>query len=416
MSNAKIPAAYYHAIAGLFARIHNNGLSLPNVLRLMESTLGKAGEAEFADLAGWTSADIQAAASRSGVSLVPARLTRVMQAIAFINPTTPLCPASNCREFTITNETGPWQVIPPGRSCPVCNEYIRPSTVVTKRVNWTTGLEVEIAQHFDRSYGAEPIPLTTEEIKNFLMGNDIELHRQVAQVLEIGLAQVDDALLRLANTLSCHPDFTGKFPSGPLQVLSALGSPLSVGLARNDLIRAGELARERWWTKGQAAPVISVAAPTVPTALAPGTALIVGLYANAASDKELIEEFRSHIRPLLRRSQGKIVYWDMSMIKAGAVLEEELFAKLQQATMILPFLSSRYLADPLIAQVEEYLKAQRPHTSCIPINLFPCMIAGTMYANKRAVPEAVIGSVRSNQRDSLWVEVASALGRQLLPG
>lgn len=272
MSNAKIPAQQYRAIAALFARVHNGSLSCDNVLILMNGTLGAQGEVDFNDLYEWrkleNKAVIESFATKNDITLNPTRLIRALKAIQFIKPTTSLCTDKNCLQYTVTDERGEWEEVQPGSSCPVngCNEKVRKTEVVTHRHNWITGQKVVITQEFDREHGSEPVPLTDQGVKDYLFaeakaeaeaaGEPIPdknklIHGFYAAVItQEGFKDVPEPYVRILNVLACHSEFTSKFPGGPKQIMQALVTPKAFGIGRNDMKTLGELAAQQWWVKG----------------------------------------------------------------------------------------------------------------------------------------------------------------------
>ena len=249
MSTVVIPSDRYAAIAGIIARLHNSGLSAESVMLIMAETIGGNGDAQFADLATWSTSQILSAAAKLGIKIIPARLERVMAAVRFITPTTPLCPCKKCALFTITNERGAWEVVLPGHACPFCNEYIEPNAVETKHVSWITGREVELSEEFDRS-GAEPIPLTQQGIFDFVARRRKTIGEFIVTVVNRVLEGVPNPYLRLLNVLACHPKHSASFTRGPLQIISALYSPDAFGLIENEIKDLAFLAKQQWWVKG----------------------------------------------------------------------------------------------------------------------------------------------------------------------
>lgn len=248
MSNAIIDPRSYTAIAKLVAHVLDNDMTIAQAQSILERTLGKQGKVTYGHLRHLKEVHLANAAEKQNIDVLPVALSRVMGALSFIDAKAPVC--TNCQSYTITDEGGRWHNVQAGSSCPSCNEYIRPSTVVTERINWTNGTKVGIDLLVDRNYGGEPVPLTSVGISAFLAENGLSISPIIAQALMVELKNASDALERYVNTLFCHPQFASKFSGGgPLQVLGALANPLVFGLARNDLIRVGELAQQQWWTK-----------------------------------------------------------------------------------------------------------------------------------------------------------------------
>lgn len=246
MSNALLQNRYGTIISFLLKAI-NNGLTPEGAQRILQNLVGNEEHATWADLNQLRDEDVSTAGSTAGINLPIGVARRVGSALRFIKPTTPECPS--CHHLTISNEGGSWHVVSAGMSCPVCNEYLRPSDVVTEHVSWLTGTKIAIDVEYDRSRPGESIPLTAAAIRAFLDDNDITINKIINAAFVKELKGAHDAIVRYVNTLYCHPEYSNKFTGGPLQVLGALGAPLQFGLARNDLIRAGELAAQQWWVK-----------------------------------------------------------------------------------------------------------------------------------------------------------------------
>lgn len=262
MSNAYLKTRYA-SIVRFLAKAINNGLTLDGALRILQNLVGSEEHATWADLNQLHDEDISKAGSIVGINLPIGVARRVGSALRFIKPATPECPS--CHHLTISNEGGNWHVVPAGKSCPVCNEYLRPSDVVTEHVSWLTGTPVAIDVEYDRSRPGEPVPLTAAAILAFLDENGITINKIISAAFANELKGAPDAIVRYVNTLYCHPEYSNKFSGGgPLQVLGALGAPLQCGLARNDLIRAGELAAQQWWVKFAKVSVAPATSGSIP--------------------------------------------------------------------------------------------------------------------------------------------------------
>lgn len=403
MSNAKIPAAHYHAIAGLFARVHNNGLSLADTLSIMGATLGKEKEVEFADLPGWKAERIENFAERKNIALVPARLGRVMQAIAFVTPTTPLCTNPACAQFTITNERGCWEVVPPGKSCPICNVYTRPTVVVTKRVHWFSGTEVEITQEFDRS-GAEPIPLTEHGILDFVTQRRKKtIDDYITRVVDNELQGIPDPYLRLLNVLACHPKFNGHFPRGAFQIISALWSPDSFGLIENELQDLGVLARQQWWVRGMAATPVSVQ-PT--PAVTSGKIKIVCLF--APEDRRYAQDFFKHMAVIRRNHADKLeIILGSDSVPPGGNAAAELRTQLAAAKIILLFESPEYGTDDSLYEAQAQALKDNPSAQRVPVLIRPCTRS---HPTLQPLPRSGRFISQYKQADEGWQEVVGSAG------
>lgn len=402
MSTVVIPSDRYAAIAGIIARLHNSGLSAKNVMLIMAETIGDDGDAQYADLATWSTSQILSAAAKLGIKIIPARLERVMGAVRFITPTTPLCPCKKCALFTITNERGAWEVVLPGHACPFCNEYIEPNAVETKHVSWITGRDVELSQEFDRS-GAEPIPLTQQGIFDFVARRRKTIDEFIVTVVNRVLEGVPNPYLRFLNVLACHPKHSASFTRGPLQIISALYSPDACDLIENEIKDIAFLAKQQWWVKGGALQSITPVASAVR-----GPVKVVLLYAQ--EDRKNIEKFFTIFR--VYAQQKNIEYFDGgAAVLEGARGRLRMEEEIVSADCAVVFLSSHYLANPIYP-----LAAWQPEgTSKIGIAIYlrPCMMQDAVSDSFAILPSVKKPVSSHSNKDAIWVDIVRQIAEKL---
>lgn len=128
------------------------------------------------------------------------------------------------------------------------------------------------------------------------------------------------------------------------------------------------------------------------------------LIRHAHEDEKLFTEFMYHLKPLERK--GVISVFHGGKIQAGDLYTCNLQMQMQRAHIILPLISSHFMASDAYVETEQALLCpQKVSARIIPIILRPVDWQIGQLGNLKALPENHIPVKSWSDRDYAWMEI-----------
>jgi hypothetical protein len=127
-------------------------------------------------------------------------------------------------------------------------------------------------------------------------------------------------------------------------------------------------------------------------------------------DKALLEELRAHLSPLERAEVIEV--WTDGLIEAGQEWEEEIYAKLEAADVVLLLVSAYFVASDFCYSKElkrALDRARQEQTRVIPIRVRPVALGGTPLEGIQALPPEAKPITSYGDPHEGWAEVSEHL-------
>src|SRR5437870_970671 len=98
------------------------------------------------------------------------------------------------------------------------------------------------------------------------------------------------------------------------------------------------------------------------------------------ADRALFQNLDGHLAPLSRN--GDLRIWHAGLSPVGSVIDQEVSARLSEASLIMPLLSSDYLNSAEYQRLKQNSQAKE----MIPVLLRSCSLTGTLFAGLQLLP------------------------------
>lgn len=130
------------------------------------------------------------------------------------------------------------------------------------------------------------------------------------------------------------------------------------------------------------------------------------------SDRDWFKELEQHLVPLQRA--GQLALWHPGLILPGATIPTELKAQVGRAEVIIPLLSSAFLASERLLAPMEHAQERKGSASIFPVYLRPVDPSDTL--SYYTTHENLVLMPGKSSRDEGWTEVIAKLRKRLRAG
>jgi TIR domain len=140
---------------------------------------------------------------------------------------------------------------------------------------------------------------------------------------------------------------------------------------------------------------------------APPASPVLIYYSFAPADETLVRQFQNQMLPL----KDWIIEWDRTKVIAGRITKIEVGRHLDEAAIILLFVSSDYLANKDCVYEMQRAMDRQGSVSIVPIILRPvAFIERTPIGQLRRYPENKTVADWGNRRATIFTEIAQEIG------